>query len=324
MPHRYKVGDKPVMYPLHEFEIEFVKQMIQAENDLILTQEMWNVVSETLEMGRVKFMRRAHVSNYHVSIGYKFDEFNPQIHPMKAKVQVDCIHCRTKVVFSAVQLFVNRKKVVQACGKCYAKFYIFDDDWRKRNSAAQLIAQNRPETIEKHKKNTKNMWIKDGARLRASHLAMVTSQSYRDNMRNVISLKWQNDPDYRDRVSGKGSYKHVGSMNDIVYHSLTELAFLLKCADENVSVRRYNESLQYVHPVSGTNHRYYPDFVVNDDTIVEVKGERWIEMDPHAFSAKMNSLDVFCKNNALKSRLVLTPEVKPWLLAAKKYHENQK
>lgn len=61
----------------------------------------------------------------------------------------------------------------------------------------------------------------------------------------------------------KGYYK--GFWCDSSY----ELAYVIYCLDHNIQIERCKEYFEYEY--QGQKHRYYPDFIVNDE-IVEIKG----------------------------------------------------
>lgn len=67
---------------------------------------------------------------------------------------------------------------------------------------------------------------------------------------------------------GAGRGKH-GWYNNIWCDSSWELAYVIYCLDHNIQIERCKEYFEYEY--QGKKHRYYPDFVVNDE-IVEIKG----------------------------------------------------
>lgn len=71
-----------------------------------------------------------------------------------------------------------------------------------------------------------------------------------------------NDPNKTGRGK-KGYYK------GFYCASTYELAYVIYCLDHNIQIERCKEYFEYEY--QGQKHRYYPDFVVNDE-IVEIKG----------------------------------------------------
>lgn len=219
-----------------------------------------------------------------------------------------------------------RKHKVQACPKCYSERYLYDEEWCAKNSASQSVAQNRPETLEKHRENSRALWVGDhGVLMREAQQRTVSDPAYRAKMARIMREKWASDPDYRDRVSGRGVYKHTGTYEQtIVYHSKLELAFLLWCVDNQKQVVRCDFSVPYVDPVDNKEHDYYPDFIVDVNTIVEVKGQRWIDASPTTYQAKIEALAKYCVVNGQPYRVVLDGDLKGYAKKATAYHEAQK
>lgn len=92
------------------------------------------------------------------------------------------------------------------------------------------------------------------------------------------------------RQEGKGYCRGtMGYYKGIHCDSSWELAFLLYCLDNNIKIERCKIHFEYEY--NGTIHRYTPDFIVNDNELIEIKGfkdRRW--------SAKMEC----CKQNNIK------------------------
>ncbi len=70
---------------------------------------------------------------------------------------------------------------------------------------------------------------------------------------------------FRERSSNgkRGWYK------GIYCASTYELAFVIYCLDHNISIRRNKK--YYWYEYEGQRHKYYPDWIVNEDHIVETK-----------------------------------------------------
>lgn len=70
----------------------------------------------------------------------------------------------------------------------------------------------------------------------------------------------------------KGSgYGKSGWYNGIHCDSSWELAYVLYCEMHNIKITRYKGELEYVSN-DGNVHKYTPDFIINDETIIEIKG----------------------------------------------------
>lgn len=303
----------------------FIEDMLIAYDAELITQQMWNVFVHKFQLTKRAYSRRSVASGVNIKVGYAWEEYHWGKHPKRALVQLRCIHCGVRQVMIARKLFL-RKHNVQACSKCYSRHHLYDDDWRKNNSKTQLIAQNRPEVLEKHRENTRKMWKGDmGVRMRAAHKRVVTSESYKENMARVMRKKWE-DPNYRAKINGKGIYKHVGKFHNIIrYDSKLELTFLLWCEANNKNVRRCDIGIDYHDPEENKRRKYYPDFIVDEKTIVEVKGQRWIDISPHTWNAKYEALQLYCNEHAYSYRLMLDADFsREYRKKADVYHETQK
>jgi hypothetical protein len=209
------------------------------------------------------------------------------------------------------------------------KHYQRDEAWRANQVAKQKIAQHRPETLAKHRENSKAMWVNNRERLLESHRKTVTSQAYRDNMSRVMRDKWASNSEYRDKVIGKGFYKHVGNFKSIRYDSKLELAFLIKHFEENTNTKiaRFeseNKPIQYFDPECNRIRDYYPDFIINSNLIVEIKGQHWIDVAPLTYEAKIAALNEFCKQKSLQFIVLLTDDLENYLKKAEIQHETYK
>ena len=66
------------------------------------------------------------------------------------------------------------------------------------------------------------------------------------------------------RKSIKGWYKNFHC--DSTY----ELVYLIYCLDHNINIKKCDKVYKYFY--EGKYHKYYPDFIINNDTIIELKG----------------------------------------------------
>lgn len=86
------------------------------------------------------------------------------------------------------------------------------------------------------------------------------------------------NPDKKERTSNHGGYRNgsgrgkSGWYKGIHCDSSWELAYILYCELHNIEIKRYDgDKLEYVS-VDGVIHNYIPDFIINNETIVEIKG----------------------------------------------------
>ena len=313
--------------PFTSSEIDLIMNMMKDENSSILTQDMFKRLQPILRVkNKIAFARLTTFSKINAKIGYAFEEYDWENHSKKALVQIRCQHCSAEYVTTACQLRRRKYYKIQAYSRCYQKHHARDEAWSERNAASQKIAQNRPATLEKHRANSAKLWVGEhGQKMRDAHLKSVSRQSYKDNMASIMKEKWKTDEVYRDKVSGKGRFKHVGiSETGIVYHSKLELAFLMRCRDRNEQVERCNFAISYVNPIEQTTHDYYPDFILGGKTIIEIKGQRWADASPEIFKAKCDALECHCHEHGLQFQIIFDKELKMYGKEASEYHENQK
>lgn len=315
---------KPNTIVLTIEQMKIVTDVLHADGSKLITQRLWSQLEPLLNMNKLAYARRSTLSGFEFKTGFDWDEYEWGKHSAKARVQIRCIYCNMVYIALARKLFMRQHRV-EACPKCYARHHLYDDGWRARNAASQSIAQNRPETIEKHRANSSALWRgSHGEIMRAAQKKAVSNPVYKANMAKVMRNKWASDPAYRDRVNGKGVFKHSGVYDGTIrYHSKLELAFLLWCVDNRKHVQRCEFSIPYIDPNDGLEHDYYPDFIV-DGVIVEVKGQRWIDVSPLTYRSKIESLSRYCIMNDMAYRVVLDSDLKAYTKKAYAYHEAQK
>lgn len=71
--------------------------------------------------------------------------------------------------------------------------------------------------------------------------------------------------EYRKTAKRKYEYKNMK------FDSSWELAFFIYCEDHNIPIKREPFYINYFD-LEGNTHRYYPDFIINYNEIIEIKG----------------------------------------------------
>ena len=65
-----------------------------------------------------------------------------------------------------------------------------------------------------------------------------------------------------------------GLFDGIPFQGTWELKYIINCKENNIPIKRFNlEPIHYIF--EGNTHHYFPDFIINDKTIVEIKGMFW-------------------------------------------------
>ena len=87
---------------------------------------------------------------------------------------------------------------------------------------------------------------------------------------------------------------------DISLDSSYELEFFNKCSDNcNVnSLIRESIKIQYVSPTDNLSHTYFPDFLLNDHYLIEIKPN--YKLDDEVNICKFNAADEYCRLNNLE------------------------
>lgn len=313
------------LIPLTAEQINLIELTLKRHDSIIITQAIWQELQSVLNMNSLTFARRRSASNRNFHIGYSWEEYQLTSVSKKSIVQITCQYCTQKYIALAFKL-AFRKHKISACALCYREHHQYDDEWRKQNSVKQKIAQNKETTLQKHRENSRKLWV--GARgvlMREAHKKSVSRPAYKEKMTNIMRAKWESDPEYRNRVCGKGVYKHTGLYDlELSYHSKLELAFILQCIESKRRIKRCDIHVDYFDSETNTTRKYYPDFIVDDTTIVEVKGQRWIDISPIIFAAKCDAIVMYAQKHNLQFRVVLDIDLKQYIKQANIYHETQK
>lgn len=173
-------------------------------------------------------------------------------------------------------------KLKQICHKCSLKYATNTQQWRQKNSQAQKIAQNRPETkkrmsesvkksktpqvIKKHSDASKRMW---------------QNESYRKKVLQNQKKGFENlSQETKFRISCKNRFysgKYESKFGKIYFNSSWQLAFIIWCENnDNINeMRRCKDVITYKDK-QNKMRSYFPDFQIQDNNgviyIVEIKG----------------------------------------------------
>lgn len=185
-----------------------------------------------------------------------------------------CKKCKQNFIYSQVKKFLRNRlnkpekiNLWETCQKCWLKINTCEDEnWIKKNSNAQKIVQNTPEQLQKNRDGVRKSW--DGER--------------RKKASNLLKEKWKNDEAFaRKSLSnlnknnvkigfGNGGLK--GFYNNIHYDSALELSFIIWCLNEKIKIKRYDRDGIVYTDENGVKRNYYPDFIINNNDIIEIKG----------------------------------------------------
>ncbi|MDA3941872.1 MAG: NUMOD3 domain-containing DNA-binding protein [Spirochaetia bacterium] len=63
----------------------------------------------------------------------------------------------------------------------------------------------------------------------------------------------------------------TGSFDGVYFQGTWELKYIIDCINNGVSIRRFDLE-PFLYYFEGSPHHYFPDFIVNNDTTIEIKG----------------------------------------------------
>ena len=192
----------------------------------------------------------------------------------KAQVNFVCKLCQ-KESLSQVRKLAQRSHNLAwepICNICIMKAVTNTEEWRKKNSDSQLIAQNKPSQrlrnslgqLAAHKKDKTLAWRKGKA---ARNRTPEQNQRIRDMFLKRHRERKESDPDYAEKFKPSGYVS--GWINSIPFDSSLELYYILFCLRNNMSIKRASFRIKM-----SRNRIYNPDFLVEEKTVVETKG-RW-------------------------------------------------
>lgn len=187
-----------------------------------------------------------------------WDDYNANNYPSGSKkwVKIICSECNKDSIVQ-IRKFENRKygKGLPICSNCIMKYITNLDEWKKVNSEAQLIAQNKIETIIKRNKRVKEVCNSDEMK----------------NIRKINALKLWKDKNYAKKIKISSNKYLKGYYNDIWFDSSWELSFIVYFEEY---IKRCDFGIEYIY--DNEKHTYYPDFILefpnNYNVLVEIKG----------------------------------------------------
>lgn len=250
-----------------------------------------------------------------------------------------CIKCGCDYSYSAVKKFLlnrikhlEKKYLWNSCRKCWLIIQTSENkEWIEKNRASQLIAQNKPEQKERNAKAVSKSW-NENRKLKASeHLKDRWKNDEQFKTKAISNINWTNKNDGRyeeimRKSLGRGGLR--GVYENIRYDSALELSYIIWCKDNNINIKRYD--LEFIEYIDENNKKrnYIPDFIINNDTIVEIKGlGLYYIKNFKRNEIKIKVLKDWCFSKNINFRLLLSTDkilVKNYNKARKIHHENKK
>lgn len=209
--------------------------------------------------------------------------YNPKNISNYRLIDCKCVRCGCNFEYQAVKKFMlNRKKYPykknkwNTCQKCWLIIQTSENpEWIEKNKQAQLIAQNKPEQKKKNAEAVSKSWDKE-RKEKFSKLLKDRWKNDSEFAKNALkNISWTTKKDDRyltimSKSLGSGGLQ--GVYNNIFYQSALELSYILWCEENNIKIKRYDmDPIEYFDE-NNIKRLYYPDFIINSDTIVEIKG----------------------------------------------------
>lgn len=238
----------------------------------------------------------------------------------------DCEKCQKPFSFLTKD-FLKRDLPDVLCNSCYLDLRCYSNpEWLEKNSQAQLIAQNLPEQKIKNAEEVSKSWTRE----RKAYQSKLSKDKWansspeeKENFLKGLAKHAQSDSFYSDCILN-GFAKHVsGHYNGIPYASFLELSFILECEDRGIPIRGYNkEPIPYVF--NGVERRYYPDFIIFDAFVIEIKGNVFKKSGGMScIETKEAAARKYLTKHGLRYRLFFQSKfLKHNLPKAKRIHEN--
>lgn len=200
--------------------------------------------------------------------------------------------------------FARRKKDKKLCSECFLRKYVYGNpEWIRKNSAAQILVQKRPGQKLKNALGVARSWTPARRKENSKKLKLQwKKESFKNKALANLSWTQRNDERFNEIISkslhkGRFSGQYLG----VFYQSLLELSFIFLCQSNGWTIKRYD-----LNPISykdgGKTRKHIPDFIVNSDTIAEVKSAtftKWKRLEKN-INNKLIGANKFCKKRKLK------------------------
>lgn len=251
-----------------------------------------------------------------------------------------CSVCAEPIEYHSVKKFLrSRSKHLDlmeqwdTCATCWKRIVQYDNpEWRKSNSEAQLIAQNKPEQKRKNAEGVSKSWTPE----RRNEASILMKDRWENGSKEEIgrmlnNLSWTSSKgdkfnEIMKKSFGTGGLK--GEYGGVEYDSALELSFLLWCEEENKSVKRYDLEPIVYRDEADRKRNYYPDFILENSIIVEIKGQGLYYRKNYERNIKKNeALKKFCLDSEYEMRYITGDDKilkQKYKKARKIHHENKK
>lgn len=237
----------------------------------------------------------------------------------------------TKLVSEDIKRQVSKSCKSSGCGK-WMKGYRFSDE-RKEKYSEMNSGKGNPFYGKKHSKKTKGLMSDNHADFTGENNPLVKwlnkDEKNREEYSRIMKEAWDDPEKYTMlcRRNSQNVEKAIlnGNLNPysnclhgwfeskkfatkFYYQSSYEFAFLQFCenSDKVCFLQKVNFSIPYKDD-EGKDHKYFPDFVVNENVVVEIKPKSMLDYNHNR--NKIEFAKKYCSENGLKYKLLMEEEL---------------
>lgn len=206
-----------------------------------------------------------------------------------------------------------RKEVTQKygsgrfCSRKCANSRVWTDEINKRRSNSAKKSKPRADIVIKCVICGKEFTPSNGKRGYPNRYLKTCSKECLSKLKHMRSL---GNKGGGFRKGSAKNYKH-GYYNGIYCDSSWELCYVVYCNENNIKISRNKNYFEYLY--EGKIHKYYPDFILEDGTYVEIKG--------YSNDIVKTKIDQLPKN--IKYKILYYNDIKPMInYCINKYGKN--
>lgn len=180
-------------------------------------------------------------------------------------VQINCENCKISTVIPWAKIKRRIYPNKPLCNKCYIKYFNSLPEIKEANSL-RMKERYKDKTLRNlHRENSKKLW--DSWRKDPQKMEII-----KQNAKKLHTTECHNKIRYRNGIWGE--YLCRGEW--IEFDSSWELRYLM-WAEHNPnieSIKRCRMIIPYFDAIKNKNRNYYPDYVINNKIVTEIKGSR--------------------------------------------------
>lgn len=203
----------------------------------------------------------------------------------KAVISGNCVVCNKEFKMNWNKLVLRKfSGDKEICQKCSLKFATNTDEWREKNSKAQLIAQNKPEVLKKMSDSVKKSKTEDVKKRTSETMKKVwkTDKYIKNQKQKHLEgmQKAYNNPESLYKMIHKNRFYtgwYESKWGDIFFASSWELAYIIYC-ENNENIIHLEKCMDWIKykDSSGKTRKYNPDFKIKTiygEYVIEIKGK---------------------------------------------------